>query len=77
VAPARRSKSALAKVRSHVLDDGTVVHSFQTLMKDLGSIVRNVCRRKEAAPSEATFEITTTPSVLQARAFALLRTIRV
>ena len=76
VAPARRSKSALAKARSHVLDDGSVAHCFQTLMKDLGSIVRNTCRRKGAAPSEATFEITTTPSVLQARAFALLKTIR-
>ncbi len=77
VAPARRSKPALAKVRSHLLDDGTVVHGFQTLMKDLGSIVRNLCRRKEAAPSEATFEITTTPTAKQAQAFALLKTIRV
>lgn len=77
VAPARRSKSALEKVRSHLLDDGTVVHSFQTLMKDLGSIVRNLCRRKGASPSEATFEITTTPTAKQAQAFALLKTIRV
>ncbi len=77
VVPARRSKSALEKVRSHLLDDGTVVHSFQTLMKDLGSIVRNLCRRKGASPSEATFEITTTPTAKQAQAFALLKTIRV
>src|SRR5439155_16852459 len=32
VAPARRSKAALAKAARHTLDDGTPVHSFATLM---------------------------------------------
>ena len=32
MAPARRSDAAVTKVQSHMLDDGTPVHSFQTLM---------------------------------------------
>jgi len=35
VAPAKRSKAALAKVASHTLNDGTPVHSFATLMAEL------------------------------------------
>src|SRR5207245_2311426 len=44
VAPAKRSPAALRKVHTKVLDDGTPVHSFPTLLKELSSIVRNVCR---------------------------------
>ncbi len=35
VALARRSDAAMKKVSSRTLDDGTPVHSFQTLMQDL------------------------------------------
>jgi len=77
VAPAKRSIKALQKVASHELEDGTEVHSFRTLLKDLGTIVRNTCRRKHASASEGTFQITTTPNVRQQRALDLLEKIRV
>ena len=44
VAPAKRSEAALRKIRSKKLDDGTEAHSFQTLLKALSTIVRNICR---------------------------------
>jgi transposase len=39
VAPARRSPKALAKVYSRRLEDGSVVHSFRTLLAELTTIV--------------------------------------
>jgi transposase len=78
VAPAKRSRAALDKVHAKVLDDGTPVHSFQTLLKDLSSIVSNACRRPGAsAAGEPTFEIVTTPSPTQQRAYDLLKSIHV
>ncbi len=77
VAPAERSKAALAKVATKRLDDDTVAHSFQTLLEELGGIVRNTCRRADAEPSEPAFRMTTTPNPRQARALALLDAIRV
>ena len=66
VAPARRSEEALREV-----------HSFQTLLKLLSSITRNLCRVRSAGPEAATFEFLTTPSAKQQRAFDLLETIGV
>ena len=77
VASAKRSGAALRKVATQRLEDGAQVHSFRTLLEELGSIVRNTCRRPGAEPSEPTFRITTTPNPRQARALALLDTIRV
>ena len=77
VAPAKRSKAALAKVATQRLDDNTVAHSFQTMMAELSGIVRNTCRRHGAEPSEPTFRMITTPNPKQARALALLDAIRV
>lgn len=77
VAPAKRSDEALRKVATHTLGDGTPAHSFRTLLEELGGIVRNMCRRPGAEPSEPTFRITTTPNPQQARALALLDAIRV
>jgi hypothetical protein len=77
VAPAKRSKAALAKVARHALDDGTPVHSFSTLMAELATVVRNTCRTPSAAPDAPTFEILTTPNAKQQRAFALLQQIQV
>ena len=76
VAPARRSKAALAKVARHTLDDGTPVHSFATLMAELATIVRNTCRTPNAGPAAPTFEVLTTPNAKQQRAFELLQQIR-
>jgi transposase len=77
VAPAKRSKSALAKVYRHTLEDGTPAHSFSTLMAELAGIVRNVCRTPNAAPEAPTFEVLTTPNDKQKRALDLLRQIQV
>jgi hypothetical protein len=77
VAPATRSTAALDKVHAKVLDDGTPVHSFQTLLQDLSSIVSNTCRRPGAAAGEPTFNLVTTPSPTQQRAFDLLNSITV
>ena len=75
VAPAQRSESALRKVHARTLDDDSPVHSFQTLLDDLGGIVRNLCRRKGAGSDEPAFEMTTPPNPTQARAYQLLKTI--
>ena len=74
VAPAQRSDAALHKVHSKVLDDGTSIHSFQTLIKDLSCIVSNACRRPGLA-GDPTFDVVTTPSPTQQRAFDLLNSI--
>ena len=75
VAPAQRSAGAHQKVHSKTLEDGSEVHSFQTLLKLLTGIVRNVCR-VPGAPSDApTFDVVTTPSAKQQRAYELLGTI--
>ncbi len=77
VAPATRSEAARRKVHSRTLDDGSEVHSFHTLLTLLSGIVRNVCR-VPGAPSDApTFDVVTTPSATQQRAYQLLNTIAV
>ena len=72
VAPAKRSEKALDKVASRTLDDGSPVYSFQTLLDDLSSIVRNTCRTPNAANDEPTFEIVTNASAAQRRALDLI-----
>lgn len=76
VAPAKRSKAALAKAARHTLDDGTPAHSFATLMAELATIVRNTCRTPMAGPDAPTFEVLTTPNANQQRALELLQQIR-
>jgi len=49
------------------------VHSFQTLLQDLHTIVRNTCRTPTGAQDAPTFALTTTPQ--QTRALALIETI--
>jgi transposase len=75
VAPAKRSASALRKVHTRTLDDGTEVHSLRTLLKHLSAIVRNVCRLSGSASDGPTFEVVTTPDAKQQRAFTLLESI--
>jgi hypothetical protein len=70
VAPAQRSRKALAKARTKRTEDGDPVHSFQTLLEDLATVAKNrVCT--QAGP-DATFDVITTPTPLQQRAFDLL-----
>jgi hypothetical protein len=75
VTPAKRSESALDKVHSKVLADGSTVHSFQTLLQELSTIVRNLCRRPGASIDEPTFEVVTTPNPTQQHAIDLLKSI--
>ena len=77
VAPAQRSRAAMQKVHAKHLDDGSPVHSFRTLLKHLGNIVRNTCRCPDAGPQGPTFYKTTTPTTKQQQALNLLRTIKV
>jgi len=77
VAPARRSQAALHKASSKTLADGSRVHSFQTLLKVLSGVVRNICRVPGAGPDDPTFDVVTTPNAQQQRACDLLETITV
>lgn len=76
VAPATRSDAALEKLATKTLPNGSPAHSFRTLLNELGTIVRNTCRRRHADASEATFDIDTTPNAKQRDALALINAIR-
>lgn len=70
VAPAERSKSAKQKDKTKRNKEGLPVHSFQTLLENLSTIVRNTIRPKiKGAPS---FDKTTLPTLIQKKAFELL-----
>jgi len=75
VAPAQRSPAARHKASTHTLDDGTEAHSFRTLLKELSTIVRNVCRRKQSPDDEPTFTMVTTANAKQQKALDLLEAI--
>ncbi|MBT9166553.1 MAG: hypothetical protein DDT25_01241 [Chloroflexi bacterium] len=77
VSPAKRSQSALKKARSGQLESGERVHSFRTLLQNLGALVRNKCRRKGASADEPVFDINTIPNPEEQKAFRLLDEIRV
>jgi len=76
VAPAKRSAAADLKAASNTTADGTPAHSFQTLLHDLSTIVRNTCRRPCAKNPEASFDVDTRPSPAQQRALDLIDSIR-
>jgi hypothetical protein len=69
VAAAERSDAALAKAARKRTDDGTPVHSFTSLLADLGTICANQIQPTDDMPA---FTIITTPTPLQHRAFELL-----
>ena len=71
VAPAQRSTSAQAKTHNKRTQDDLPVHSFQTLLSDLATIVSNRVQPKDA--STPAFDIITTPTALQQRALDLLQ----
>jgi len=70
VAPAQRSDAAQRKARTKRTDDGMTVHSFQTLLKDLRTIVKN--RMVPTNPQITPFDKVTRPTSLQQKAFDLL-----
>ncbi len=77
VAPAKRSAGAEEKALTRRLPDGSLAHSFRTLLEHLATIVRNTCRTPRAQATASTFQIVTTPSASQRRALELIDAIRV
>lgn len=78
VAPAQRfTGGALRMLHSKRLDDGSVVHSFQTLLHEVSGIARDVCRTPAAGPDVPTFHVVTQPSLKQKRVLKLLEAIAV
>jgi transposase len=71
IAPAQPSPSANRKKRERTTDDGLPVHSFQTLLADLATYSRNLCRTETGKHSATTVQYPDL-SPLQARAFQLL-----
>ena len=70
VAKAERSPAAVAKQTTGLTADGLPVHSFQTLLADLATITRNTITT--AIAPDLPFTITTRPTPIQNKAFALL-----
>lgn len=71
VSPAPRSSSAKNKVQKKRTVDDLPVHSFQTLLNDLATIVKN--RVQPNLPgAKVTFDKITCPTPLQQKAFDLL-----
>ena len=70
VVKAVRSEHAKAKDASKLADDGLPLHSFKTLLKDLGTLTYNITHT--TLNPEAKIGITTRPTPLQAKAFKLL-----
>jgi hypothetical protein len=70
VLKAHRSEHAKAKDASKTADDGLPLHSFRTLLQDLGTLAYNVTHTP--LNPEAKITLTTRPTPLQAKAFALL-----
>jgi hypothetical protein len=70
VAPAARSPRALAKAATKQTPAAQPVHSFATLLADLGTICLNTIA--PADPALPGFRLVTTPTALQRQAFELL-----
>jgi Transposase DDE domain len=71
VAPAQRSPSAERKATTKLTADDTAVHSFHTLLSDLATLAKN--RILPSTKDPVPFDLITTPTPLQQRAFDLLR----
>jgi hypothetical protein len=71
VAPAQRSPSAQRKAITQLTADDTPVHSFHTLLSDLATLAKN--RILHTTQDSVPFDLFTTPTALQQRAFDLLR----
>jgi hypothetical protein len=70
VRPAQRSPRAQQKAATQRTEDGMPVHSFHTLLEDLATVAKNRVQPKD--PGIPAFDIITTPTPLQQRAFDLL-----
>lgn len=77
VAPAKRSQKARDKARTKTLDDGSVAHSFRTLLHHMSTITRDRCRQHGDAGDAHIFTLDTTPNDKQRRVLELLSQIAV
>ena len=76
VAAAERSAEAKEKAQSKKRSDGSPVHSFQSLLHNLATIVRNTCQSRDAVAGTPSFTIDTQPTQNQRKAFQLLKAIK-
>ena len=72
VAPAKPSTSARKKKCYRETDEGLPIHSFATLMAELGTRCRHLCRMS-SDPNSPAFFMDTLPTPLQSRALELIR----
>ena len=72
VRAAERSERAKAKAQTKRTQEDYPVHSFQSLLRDLATIAKNRVQPKGTADNQATFDLLTTPTTVQRRAFELL-----
>jgi transposase len=70
VAPAQRSEAAISKQTKGVTAEGLPVHSFRSLLADLGTLARNTI--VTAITPELPLIVLTRPTAVQRRAFELL-----
>lgn len=68
VAPAKGSKAKAVKVKTLHTDEGLPIHSFQTLLRDLGTLTLNMVTTLKGG----SFSMLARPTTLQAKAFELL-----
>jgi len=71
VAKAKPSQSARAKKRTKITPDGWPVHSFSSLLMDLATRCKNICRTGDGK-NTIRFEQLTEPSPFQEHVFDLL-----
>ncbi len=72
VAPAESSTAAKSKKIARVTENGLPIHSFKTLMAEMGTRCRHRCRVKSDPQCPPVFQYTD-PTPLQARALQLIR----
>jgi len=72
VAPAKPSTSARKKKSARETEQGLPIHSFATLMAELGTRCRHLCRMS-SDPDSPAFFMDTLPTPLQTRALELIR----
>ena len=70
VAPAKRSDTAESKAQTKKLADGTPVHNFQSLLRDLATLANNKIHPKAAGG--VSFDMLTKATPIQGRALELL-----
>ena len=71
VAPTQPSESVKLKKTTRQTEDGLPLHSFSTLLEELGTLCKNTCRMKTGPSTEPFFQLTEA-SLLQRRVFELL-----